>query len=264
MDASNLNGRCLAAEAAAREAGGLALDYFRNLADLAVESKGTQDVVSRADREVEDLIRERLTAQFPDDGILGEERGLTEGGAADGGVWVVDPIDGTACFVAGIPAWCISIAYVVGRKIELGVIYDPCHDELYVARRGAGATVNGEPLSVSGAASLAEGVVGVGYSGRTTPAPVIDFMAPLLAARGMYFRNGSGALMLAYVAAGRLIGYYEAHINSWDCLAGIALVHEAGGWANDFLAGDGLMKGNYIIAAAPGVAADIRRCAGLN
>ena len=256
--------RRVAAEQIAREAGALALASFRDLPALAIETKGPQDVVSRADREVEDLIRERLLAQFPDDGILGEERGLTTGAAAETGIWVVDPIDGTASFVAAIPAWCISIAYVVGREIELGVIYDPCHDEIFVAQRGAGATLNGQPIGVSAVASLADGVVGVGYSGRTTPAPVLDFMAPLLAAGGMYFRNGSGALMIAYVAAGRLIGYYEAHINSWDCLAAIALVREAGGWASDFLAGDGLMKGNHIIAAAPGVAADIRRCAGLN
>ena len=263
MDANTLHDRRVAAEHIACEAGALALAYFRDLPALAIETKGPQDVVSRADREVEDLIRERLLAQFPDDGILGEERGLTTG-AAEHGIWVVDPIDGTASFVAAIPAWCISIAYVVDREIELGVVYDPCHDELFVAQHGAGATVNGQPISVGAAARLAEGVVGVGYSGRTAPAPVLDFMAPLLAAGGMYFRNGSGALMIAYVAAGRLIGYYEAHINSWDCLAGIALVREAGGWASDVLAGDGLMKGNHIVAAAPGVAADIRRCAGLN
>lgn len=263
MDIDDLKDRGTVAAAIAREAGDLALGYFRNLAALTVESKGPQDVVSRADREVEDLIRERLLARFPEDGFLGEEGGLVAGAPASG-IWVVDPIDGTACFLAAIPAWCISIAFVVDSEIELGIVYDPCHDDLYVARRGAGATLNGAPIAVSDAASLAQGVVGVGYSGRTAPEPVLNFLAPLLASGGMYFRNGSGALMISYVAAGRLIGYYEAHINSWDCLAGIALVREAGGWVSDFLAGEALLKGNHLAVAVPGVAADLRRCAGLN
>ena len=263
LNATALQDRRAAAEQIAREGGTLALDYFRNLSTLAVESKGPQDVVSVADREVEDLLRERLLARFPGDGMLGEERGLTEG-AAGNGIWVVDPIDGTASFVTGIPAWCVSVAYVVGREIELGVVFDPCHDEMYVAARGAGAELNGAPIHASTAGSIADGVVGIGFSGRTAPAPVHAFMQPLLAGGGMYFRNGSGALMIAYVAAGRLIGYYEAHINSWDCLGGLALVREAGGWTSDFLANDGLMKGNHIIAAAPGVAADMRRCAGID
>lgn len=252
-----------AAQAIAREAGQLALDYFRDLGALVVERKGLQDEVSIADRAVEDLIRARLAELFPDDGVLGEEGGL-DGASAEAaqgadGLWVVDPIDGTACFLAGIPVWCVSIAFVAEGAPTLGVIYDPNNDELFAARRGHGAALNGAPIRVSAVESLTEGTVAIGYSTRSRPREILGILDRLLTAGGMFQRNGSGALMLAYVAAGRYLGYYEPHINSWDCLAGIALVDEAGGWTNDFLAGDGLTEGNPIAAAAPGVTDAIRQ-----
>ena len=216
-------------------------------------------MATAVDREVEELIRARLADSFPDDGFLGEEAG----GAPGEATWVVDPIDGTACFVAGIPVWCVSIAFVVGREIEIGVVYDPNADELFAARRGGGAWLDGTPLSPAPATSLADGTTGIGYSLRRPGQATLDVLAPLLAADGMFQRNGSGALMLAYVAAGRLIGYFEAHINSWDCLAGLALVREAGGWTSDYLTGDALASGNPLAAAAPGLAAEMQRLTGL-
>ncbi len=262
MDDREISARFLAAQAIAREGGRLALSYFRNRDTLAVESKGLQNITSEADLEVEALIRGRLEALYPDDGFLGEESGAKERSGDASGIWVVDPIDGTACFVNGIPVWCVSIAYLLGSEIEIGVIFDPNADELFATRHGHGASLNGAPMRVSGAKSVEDGTVGIGYSTRTSPQPVVTAIDRLLSAGGMYQSNGSGALMLAYVAAGRLIGYYEAHINAWDCLAGIALVREAGGWTNDFLAGDGLKRGNVIVVAAPGVAAAMRRVSG--
>lgn len=261
MSDERLTARLGAAEAVAREAGQEALSFFRAPETISVKAKGRQDFVSQVDGAVERLIRERLAARFSDDGFIGEEDGADLDAAADAGIWVIDPIDGTANFVSGVPVWCVSIAYVVGDVIELGVIYDPNREELYSARRGQGAWRNGRQIRASRAGSLDEGTVGIGYSPRTAVAPVTGAIERLLTAGGMYQNNGSGALMLAYVAAGRLIGYCEAHINAWDCLAGILLVNEAGGWTSDFLADGGLLKGNPIVAAAPGVAEALSRIA---
>ncbi|MFQ5972304.1 MAG: inositol monophosphatase family protein [Alphaproteobacteria bacterium] len=262
--AEHIATRYNAAQEIAREAGELALEHFRNRDRLTAESKGVQDIVSAADREVEALIRDRLGSSFPNDDFLGEESGLTEASRdSRSGIWVVDPIDGTACFLTGIPAWSVSIAYAWREEVALGVVADPCAGNIYGAARGAGAWLDGKRLSVSSATNVADGSVGMGFSHRSDPAEVISFASALLGAGGMYFRNGSGALMLAYVAAGRLIGYYEPHINSWDCLAGIALVREAGGWTSDFLANGGLYSGNPLVASAPGVSKMMRRFAGL-
>ncbi len=249
-----------AAKAVAREAGQLALDYFRDLDALVVEHKGHQDLVSRADRDVEALIRRRLMEAFPGDAILGEEAGLT-GAPGDGGTWVVDPIDGTSGFLAGIPAWCVSIAFALGGEAEIGVINAPVTDELFTARRGGVARLNGAPIQASRAHSLEHGSVGVGLSNRVSPDAVLAFIDRLVRGGGLYFRNGSGALMLAYVAAGRLLGYYEPHMNAWDCLGGVALVRAAGGATNNVLAGDGLMGGGPVLAGGQGVSVALTQMA---
>ena len=263
MDEAQLLDRFSAARAIVREAGDLAMSYFRNHDSLSVEQKGAQDVVSEADHAVETLIHDRIAARFPADGFLSEECGGLRDWDSAAALWVVDPIDGTACFVSGIPVWCVSIALVVGDEIEIGLVYDPNADELFAVCRGHGATVNDVPMRPSIATSFAEGTVGIGYSPRREAGPVIQTIARLLEQGGMFQRNGSGALMIAYVAAGRLIGYYEAHINAWDCLAALAMVREVGGWTNDFLAGDGLARGNAITAAAPGLAGAMQRLSGL-
>ncbi|WP_316976760.1 inositol monophosphatase family protein [Shumkonia mesophila] len=262
--AQDLEGRVKAACRIAEEAAALGLRYFRDGASLAVTAKGVQDVVSNADRDIEALVRGRLAAQFPGDAFFGEESGRGDGADPAAGVWVVDPIDGTDNFVRGIAGWCVSIAFVVGREVEIGVICDPLAGELYLARRGIGATLNGVPLKPRRVGGFRDGIVGMGYSLRRPPEPTLKVFAGLLAAQGMYQRTGSGALMIAYVASGRYIGYYEAHINAWDCLAGVALVREAGGWTSDFLAGDGLHSGNALAAAAPGLEDAMRRLTGLD
>ncbi len=267
MPTATLDARLETACDIAREAGALALNYFRDLDSLNVERKGVQDEVSQADRAVEELIRQRLAEKFPGEDILGEEGGFADSATASaqglGGLWVLDPIDGTACFIVGIPTWCVSIAWVVEGAPTIGVVYDPNADEMFAARRGGGAALNSQPLSLGDTATLTDGSVGVGYSMRCQPEETLQFLKSLLAAGGMFQRNGSGALMLTYVAAGRLLAYYEPHINSWDCLAAICLVNEAGGWTNDFLAGDGLTKGNPVAAAAPGVTDEIKSFTGL-
>ncbi|RTZ82831.1 MAG: inositol monophosphatase [SAR324 cluster bacterium] len=234
-----------------RDAGLYALQWFRKLDSLKTEKKGPQDLVSKADREVENMIRERLQTLFPEDGFLGEESGTRNLDAE--GIWIVDPIDGTICFLNGLSSWCVSIAFVVKNQIEIGLIYAPCMDELFAAQLGAGATLNGKPMKPSKATSLADGIVGLGYSPKSSIVATQKAFDYLFKNGGVYHDVGSAALMLAYVAAGRYIGVYEFQINSWDCLAGIAMVRETGGWTNDFLANDGLLTGNPVLVAAPGV-----------
>jgi len=211
----------------AREAGELALGHFRALELLSIESKGHQDLVSNADREVELFVRQELARAFPEDGIIGEEHAPTAG--TSGHVWVIDPIDGTANFVRGIPAWCVVIASTKHGVTELGVIHEPSTGETFSAARGGGAHLDGRPMSVSKAGSLAEGMVGTGSSNRRPLQHVVELISLLSADGGVFFRNASGALMLAYVAAGRLLGYCEEHMNPWDCLAGLLMIEEAGG-----------------------------------
>ena len=231
-----------------REAGTLALASFRNAA-LVVENKGVQDYVTAVDRAVEALLVDRLQAEFPGDAFLGEEGG--QRGAGDGARWVIDPIDGTVNYTRGLPLWCISVALVDAGEIAFGLIYNPVRDEFYCAVRGQGATCNGQPIRVSGVQSPATARIGMGFSYRCPPAVHVRGIERLLEANCEYARLGSGALGMAFVADGRFDGYWEAHINSWDVLAGICLVREAGGWVSDFLAGDGLFSGNPILACTP-------------
>lgn len=253
--------RLAAAAAVAREAGTLGLRYFRNLESLVVESKGPQDIVSAADRAVEDLVRLRLGTLFPDDAILGEEGGLK--GEGREGTWIVDPIDGTWCFLNGIGAWCVALAYVRDNRIEIGVIYDPNADELFAARAGHGATLDGRPIKVAPAASVTQGTVSVGHSARVPPGAAVATIDRLLRAGGMFHRHGSGALGLAWTACGRLIGYVEAHMNSWDAAAGLLLIAEAGGYTNDYLANDGMMKGNFVLGCPPALRQALCEAAGV-
>lgn len=231
------------------QAGEIAVGMFQRRTELVIEEKGLQDMVSIADRMVEDFLRDKITARFPDDAVVGEERGGGASGARC--VWVIDPIDGTACFVNGMLAWCVSIGILVDGQPAIGAVYDPNARELFHACQGQGAYVGDSRLQVNDVANLQGGVLGVGFSHRVGTQTFLPFLHDVLDAGGMFIRNGSGALMIAYVAAGRLIGYFEPHINSWDCLAGIVLVNEAGGRCNDFLANHGLEKGNPILVAGP-------------
>ncbi|ANT49246.1 inositol monophosphatase family protein [Mesorhizobium amorphae] len=224
---NDLDARMRFAIELARRAGELGLRYFRDLENLTIESKGHQDLVSDGDREVELFIRAAIAADYPTDGIVGEEHEAVTG--STGYVWVIDPIDGTANFVRGIPAWCVVIACARDGETVVGVIHEPSTGETFHGHRGGGAFVNGRPIKASQAASLGEGSVGTGLSNRAATEHVAVLIRLIMAEGGVFFRNASGALMLAYAASGRLLGYVEEHMNPWDCLAGMLLVEEAGG-----------------------------------
>ena len=239
------------AEAAIRDAGRLAADYFARRNELAIVHKGAQDLVSEADRACEELIVMRLSREFPEDGFLGEEGGARKSGAV--ATWVIDPIDGTHNFLTGVPFWCVSIGLFSGDESLLGLIYHPPGDELFVARKNGGASLNGAAIHVSGESDIKRARICVGFSYRRPVADHMRGVEALLSAGCEYLRLGSGALGLAYVAAGRFDGYWERHLNSWDAAGGIALVQEAGGRTNDFWEDGGLSSGKEMLAATPGV-----------
>ena len=251
-----LDTRFAAVQAAAREAGHLARRYFKARDTLEASEKGVQDLVSEADKAVEALLMQRLAQVFPDDGFLGEESGSH--GSVDK-LWVIDPIDGTSNFLRGLPYWSISVAYVSAGQVELGVIYDPMAGELFAARRGSGATRDGEPIRASRCSELAQSTLGLSFSRKASIDTYAAVINKLLHSAGEYRRMGSAALLLAHVADGRLDGYYTAHLNSWDVLAGLLLAREAGAWTNDFLADDGLRRGNPALACSPGIREELAR-----
>jgi myo-inositol-1(or 4)-monophosphatase len=256
-----MKNRFEAALAIIREAGNLAHGYFNNRDTLRVESKGLQDLVSQADVETEKLIRIRINSLFPGDAFLGEETGRTTHTSGQG-IWVVDPIDGTQPFIVGLSCWCVSIAYVEDGKLQFGMVYAPARGELFAGGLVHPATLNGIPLAPRLAASLRDGLTCTGYSPKSTVDEFLPAFEAVLRAGGMFFREGSGALSLCYVAAGRLIAFYEPLIQSYDCLGAVAVIQAAGLKTNDFLANDGLWKGGWLIAASPAVYAELERMTG--
>jgi myo-inositol-1(or 4)-monophosphatase len=167
-------------------------------------------------------------------------------------VWVVDPIDGTTEYIHGTARWCVSIAFMRAGVVEIGALYAPDDDRLFLARRGGGAWLNGRPITVSHLRHGAVPVVEVGWSERRPIASYCELIRRMTEAGIEFRRRGSGALGLVDVARGLSDGYVELHINAWDALAGILLVAEAGGLTNDFLSGGhGLVHGNVILATTP-------------
>jgi myo-inositol-1(or 4)-monophosphatase len=239
-----------------QEAGKTALGYFNARDQLTVQNKGPQDLASEADLNTELLIRERLSKAFPQDAFLGEETQPTAYTAGQG-IWVVDPIDGTQPFILGMTSWCVSIGFMLDGVIQFGMVYAPARDELFAGGRNIPATLNGKPIRVSPSKSVREGITYAGYSPKSGPADFLPGFTRLLERGGMFYRDGSGALGLCYVAAGRLVGFFEPLIKSWDALGAIAVCEGAGAKVSDFLADDGLFKGNSLIVAPPAVYGEI-------
>jgi len=258
MDQDELGLRYRFAQGLVREAGQMALGRYRARATLIIERKGRQDFVSEADKACEAFVADALLKAFPEDAFLGEEGGLQNAGGQV--TWIIDPIDGTSNFIAGIPIWCVSLGLVIGNQPVLGIIYNPVTEELYSARLGEGAYLNGKRIHVSGVRKLEEARMGLGFSYRRPVQLHVTAVSACLEASCEYTRFGSGALGMAFAADGRLDGYYEAHINAWDVAAGLVLVTEAGGWCSDFFSPpEVLTKGNMILAAAPSLVEPLRK-----
>jgi myo-inositol-1(or 4)-monophosphatase len=282
MTDRDLELRLLTACAVVREAGHLARDFFVKRAELDVEHKtGVQDLVSAADREVEELIRTRLAVAFPEDGLLGEEGGggdllpadadlldgeeaSDEGEQGPCGLWVIDPIDGTANFLRGMPYWSVALAYLVDDRTEIGVTYDPIHNDLFWARRGTGAYRNERAIRASGCDDPRQAVLGSTFTFKMKVEDYVRLIDGMLRTGADHRRMGSTALMMAHVADGRLDGCATLYCNAWDVIGGLLIVREAGGAASDFLAGATLTEPNRAFGCAPGLQEVIEGLTGLS
>jgi len=251
-----LEQRFAAAQAAARAAGRLALDFLADPDRLGMEMKGPQDFVTAADRAVERLLIERLSAAFPGDAFFGEESQV-HGSLDNPALWVIDPIDGTSNFVRNRPEWVISVGFLSAGKPALGVIHHAATDSLYAAHAGRGATRNGAVMAASARTTLDDATLAFETSLNAELGVHRGAIDRVAARGGEYRRYGSAALSLALVADGKLDGFIEARLSAWDVAAGIVLVREAGGWTNDFFANDGLRRGNAMLAAAPGLREEV-------
>lgn len=237
----------------ARGAGAIIMRHFAAPIPISARKSTRSDVVTAADTEAEAFIVRELLARFPDHHIVGEEGGGQGAPAATAPYhWFVDPVDGTVNFAAKLPHFCTSIALATpDRQPLLGVIYDPTRDELFSAVRGGGAHLNGQPLRVTTIEELADAVVSTGfpYDKHTNPDNNTREWAEFLKHIRGERRLGSAALDLAYVAAGRLDGFWENYLNPWDAMAGVLMVVEAGGVVTDYAGATNpqlAAKGKYV------------------
>jgi len=230
----------LKASEIAREAGARLREFYAQ--GVETEYKGDVDLVTVADRTVEKLIRTRLGEVFPTHGVYGEEgtRERMEGEFR----WYVDPLDGTTNFAHGFPQFCVSLglerrhaglAPEQDGTLAAGIVYDPLRDELFTAEHGGGARLNGETIHVSHNRELGESLLATGFPSRKRhSSPNIHFYHEFTLRSHGVRRAGSAALDLAYIACGRLDGFWEFNLNPWDTAAGILLIAEAGGRITDF------------------------------
>ncbi len=229
--------------------------------DRTIDYKGTIDLVTDADRASEELIASAITSRFPEHRFVGEESTFLSGDVPAGTErysWIVDPLDGTTNYAHRYPHFAVSIGLEHAGKIILGVVYDPMLDELFLAERDKGATLNGTPIEVSTIDSLERSLLGTGFAyepeARRENARIWNGFLSLC--QGVR-RDGSAALNLCYVACGRLDGFWERPLNAWDMAAGSLLIEEAGGVVRGF---DGTPFGPYrreIIAANPALFAEL-------
>lgn len=233
-----------------REAGALALDYFKRRHELVISMKGHQDFLTEADGAVETFLRRKITNAFPNDQIVGEE----QGGLGGNTMWVIDPIDGTANFARGDRQWCISVGFAHHDQPSLGFIYAPAQDEFYEAMIGHGATMNGELIGVAATHDVGTAVIEIGWSPRRPTEEFLNLITKSMQIGATVKRSASGALGMAHVANGRTDGYAEVHINSWDVLAGLVIAKEAGALINNFCTGSWVKDGNPILCLTPGIA----------
>ncbi|WP_127521341.1 inositol monophosphatase family protein [Mesorhizobium sp. Z1-4] len=235
-------------QAALKAGRSLARD-FGEVQNLQVSLKGPGDYVSQADRKAEDIIYNELSRARPGYSFLMEERGAVEGDD-DQHRWIVDPLDGTTNFLHGIPVFSISIALERQGELVAGVIFNPVMDELYTAERGNGAFLNDRRMRVAARTKLVDSVVGTGipHLGRGNHGRALLDLRTMMTETAGIRRLGSAALDLAYVAAGRMDGFWEDALAPWDLAAGILMVRESGGFATDREGGRDMFDNGSIVA----------------
>ena len=235
-----------AAESIAREAGRLLAENASR--SHTVERKSASiDLVTEMDKASEALIVERVSAAFPDAGLLGEEGAASQGN----GTWIFDPLDGTTNYAHGHPQWCVTLAFEKDGRVRTGVIFDPLRDEMFAATEGEGAFLNGRPIRVSKVATLDESMLATGfpYDRRERAKYYMAFYEAAVVATQGVRRAGAAALDMAWVGCGRLDGYFEQGIKAWDVAAGSLIVQEAGGIVTSYEGGPHDLHGRRTAAS---------------
>jgi myo-inositol-1(or 4)-monophosphatase len=239
---------------AAREAGNIIARAVERLDTIKITQKSARDFVTNIDTKAEQVIINTLRKAYPNHSILSEECGLDFNAKDDDYQWIIDPLDGTTNFIHGLPHFAVSIALKHKSRIEQAVIYDPIRQELFTASHGAGARLNNNTrLRVSPQKILEHALLGTGFPFKhpDSIAPYMStFQAFLPAAVGIR-RTGSAVLDLAYVAAGRLDGFWEFGLKPWDLAAGSLLIREAGGLVGDFKGTENHLESGNVIAGNP-------------
>lgn len=233
----------------ARNAGSFIREEGKNFSREKVEQKGFNDLVSYVDKGAEEMIVKGLSEILPQAGFITEEG--TKSDPNQELTWIVDPLDGTTNFVHGIPMFAVSIALAKGTDILSGVVYEVNLDECFVAHKGAEATCNGVPIRVSNAERLADSLIATGFpyndGGKTDR--YLELLSYFLKNTHGLRRLGSAAVDLCYVACGRVEGYLEYNLQSYDIAAGTLIVKQAGGEISDFSGGDKYLFGGQILAS---------------
>ncbi len=244
---------------AAHNAGDFIVRKINKLPDLKVEVKALNDYVSEVDREAEVRIIEDLIKAYPGHSILAEESGIIEG--KDEYRWIIDPLDGTTNYLHGFPHYAVSIGCEHRGRMQHGVIYDPFKQELFTASRGDGAMLNNRRIRVTNLKTIEGALIGTGFPFKN-PAQLNDFLKQFKAfftSASDIRRAGSAALDLAYVAAGRLDGYWESGLNAWDLAAGALIVRESGGLVTDYRGDGHFLENGQVVAGNPRIIADMLR-----
>jgi myo-inositol-1(or 4)-monophosphatase len=237
---------------AARRAGDLIVRNVDRVPSLGVRSKSRNDFVTEIDQLAERDIIETIRRSHPDHGFLGEESGRSGG---DEFLWIIDPLDGTTNFLHGFPTFAVSLACQYRGRLEHGVVYDPMRQELFTTSRGDGAQLDGKRIRVSKQAELEGSLIGTGFPYRANARWIDEYLAMLKAVMQQTAgirRPGAASLDLAYVAAGRIDGFWEIGLNAWDTAAGTLLITEAGGLIGT-LSGGEYRQGGNVIAGTPKV-----------
>lgn len=240
------------ASQAALSAGKIIVRFVDRLDTITVDEKRRNDFVTEVDRLAEQEIIHVIRKAYPEHSILAEESGLIEGENRDF-CWVIDPLDGTANFVHGFPQFAVSIGLKQQGEVILGAIYDPLRNELFTANKGAGAQLNNRKIRVSQCKKLESSLIGTGFPFRETHhfKPYLKTFEAIFPICTGIRRAGAAALDLAYVAAGRLDGFWEASLKEWDLAAGTLIIKEAGGLVGDFHGQDEYLDNGQIIAGNP-------------
>ncbi|HJP08393.1 MAG TPA: inositol monophosphatase family protein [Arenicellales bacterium] len=243
---------------AARQSARIILMHYDRLDRIEVTQKGRNDFVSQADTEAEEIALEILLKAYPEHGVVAEESGRREGGEY---TWVIDPLDGTTNFIHGFPQFAVSIAVLKGSTIEHGVIYDPLRNELFTSSRGQGAQLNDRRIRVSNCGLLELALLGTGFPFRELDRldQWVKAFRTLTRRSAGIRRTGSAALDLAYVAAGRMDGFWEFGLQPWDMAAGALLIREAGGLISDPAGSQDFLDSGNVVTANPRIFNDLLR-----